>query len=102
MGKWLAFALMGLLALGACSSSDNGSGDTGGVPDGGMVADTGGAAGTLQFGQTCTMNMDCVSDYCGLFDMSGMLCTFHCAGDASVCPDGSQGQKCNMKGMCRP
>lgn len=64
-------------------------------PDGGSPADAG------NFGKPCTGDVDCPGGVCGLFDMSGMLCTVPCTSAAS-CPAGSMGQKCNMRGQCRP
>jgi hypothetical protein len=65
------------------------------------------AAGT--FGAACTMvsntSTECQSGVCtDTVDMLGhpvcsMQCTF---GNNTTCPAGSMGQKCNMKGYCRP
>ena len=62
------------------------------------------------FGATCTVNTDtsteCTSGVCtNAFDMLGIVCSQKCTllnmTDPS-CPNGSMGQKCNMKGYCRP
>jgi len=111
----LALACASCLALFSCGS-DNGT-DTGAAnldattaldasSDAGSEADAGGgvdtgSGGTKAFGATCAADGECMSNYCGLFDAVGMLCTLHCT-MASMCPAGSQGMKCNMKGMCKP
>jgi hypothetical protein len=62
------------------------------------------------FGATCTAVTDtgteCTSGVCtDSFDMLGLVCSQKCTllnmTDTS-CPMGSMGQKCNMKGYCRP
>ncbi|HEY1556589.1 MAG TPA: hypothetical protein VGF94_17255 [Kofleriaceae bacterium] len=59
------------------------------------------------FGQDCTVVTDtsteCASGVCT--DSINMLptpvCSTKCTADTD-CPTGSMGQKCNMKGYCRP
>jgi hypothetical protein len=62
------------------------------------------------FGAKCTVNSDtsteCASGVCtNAFDMLGIVCSQKCTllnmTDPS-CPNGAMGQKCNMKGYCRP
>lgn len=68
------------------------------------------ASGGSGFGASCTMASDtsteCESGVCtDTIDMAPTpLCTQKCdpANLGSDCPVGSKGQKCNMKGYCRP
>jgi hypothetical protein len=59
------------------------------------------------FGSTCTTLADTGSTECDsgvctdAFDQLGMVCSQKCT-DASTCPEGSEGKKCNMKGYCKP
>lgn len=53
------------------------------------------------FGQCCAVDTDCASGLCHTFGESGPTCTETCT-SADTCPAGSQGQKCNRKGVCRP
>jgi len=62
------------------------------------------------FGAHCTTvtntSTECTSMVCtDAFDMLGHICSQTCTllnmTDPS-CPNGSMGQKCNMKGFCRP
>jgi spore coat protein A len=83
-----------------------------GVPAG-DVADAGDAATTsasevgaiermsdkLAFGAICAADGDCETDTCFLFGDGTKRCTQACA-DATSCPAGSQGPKCNGKGYC--
>ncbi len=55
----------------------------------------------LGFGATCAGNEDCESNVCHEFGELGPTCTITCD-DAASCPDGSEGQKCNNKGVCKP
>jgi hypothetical protein len=90
------FALVCSLVLAACS----GDSPSGGV-DGGPAARTFGAA-CVTVSDTST---ECDSMVCtGSFDMimhpvCSVKCTF---GMDTTCPAGSSGQKCNMKGYCKP
>ena len=88
--KYLAFAWILFAAL-ACTE-DEGSTQAG------------------VFGATCTTVVDTGSQECDSgvctdsFDMIGHpVCSVKCTpGDASTCPEGSEGKKCNMKGYCKP
>ena len=89
MVKLALFASM-LLVTAACS--DDGGSEPAARTFGAMcttVADTGAA--------------DCDSGVCtDAFDQIGHnVCSVKCT-DASVCPEGSEGKKCNMKGYCKP
>jgi spore coat protein A len=53
----------------------------------------------LPFGATCTTNDDCEASLCAVFGDGTKHCTEACA-DATTCPPGSQGPKCNGKGYC--
>lgn len=64
---------------------------------------------TGEFGSMCTTVTDtgteCDSGVCSdAFDQLGYnVCTQKCPpGDATTCPEGSEGKKCNMKGYCKP
>jgi hypothetical protein len=59
-------------------------------------------AGALKgFGEVCAVNEDCESNICNEFGQLGPLCTISCeTGDD--CPEGSEGKKCNNKGVCKP
>ena len=67
-------------------------------------------AGDGTFGAACTMvtepsSTECDSGVCtDAFDQIGHpVCSVKCTqADPSVCPQGSEGQKCNMKGYCKP
>lgn len=85
-----------LLALAACSSSG-----------GSKPSPDGPAAGA--FGAPCTtvsnMSTECTSGVCtNTIDQLGHpVCSEQCTyGNDSTCPSGSSGQKCNMKGYCKP
>ena len=67
-------------------------------------------AGSAAFGAACTVVTDtgteCAGGVCSdSFNMTAPLCSQKCTllmmTDPS-CPTGSMGQKCNMKGYCRP
>lgn len=66
-------------------------------------------AGDGTFGAACTMASDssteCDSSVCtDAFDQIGHpVCSVKCTtADPSVCPEGSEGKKCNQKGYCKP
>jgi hypothetical protein len=91
-----------VLALGACGVGAE-------TPPGSDAMTTG--DGSLAFGATCTaasdMSTECASGVCtNSFDMLGhSVCSQKCTalgGTDPSCPMGSIGQKCNMKGYCRP
>lgn len=90
---WMLLLGLGLGLHGACSD-DGGSGMTG---DG-------------TFGAECTSVVDtgsteCDSGVCtNTFDQIGHpVCSQKCMPtDPSTCPVGSEGQKCNMRGYCKP
>jgi hypothetical protein len=69
-----------------------------------------GSGGSGAFGATCTTDSntstECASGVCtDSFGQLGTVCSQQCtmlnATDPS-CPNGSMGQKCSMKGYCRP
>lgn len=72
---------------------------------------SGSGSGSGAFGAACTVVTDtgsteCASGVCtDSFNMTAPECSQKCtmlmATDPS-CPSGSMGQKCNMKGYCRP
>lgn len=72
--------------------------------------DGGGGPAPRTFGAECTTAVDtgsteCDSGVCtNTFDMIGHpVCSMKCApADPTTCPAGSEGQKCNMKGYCKP
>jgi len=80
------------LGLASCGSSDNGSSTDGGNSDG--------STGDKVFGAECSSDSECESGTCWEFGV-GAMCTLSCQ-DASECPEGSEGQKCNNQGYCRP
>jgi spore coat protein A len=53
----------------------------------------------LAFGATCGANADCETNVCFAFGDGTSHCTVACA-DATTCPAGTQGPKCNGKGYC--
>jgi hypothetical protein len=59
------------------------------------------------FGASCTTVSDtsteCDSMTCtDAFDMEPTnICSIHCT-TSDMCPEGSDGKKCNMKGFCKP
>lgn len=65
---------------------------------------------TGEFGAECatvvdTGSTECDSGVCtNAFDQIGHpVCSVKCTqADPSVCPEGSEGKKCNMKGYCKP
>jgi hypothetical protein len=100
MHRARALVFLLVTALAGCGGNDypGGAGGNGGSGAGG----TGGAAPGA-FGAACAMDADCTGQgaLCILFDQTGMQCSFMCT-MATTCPSGSMGQKCNMKGQCRP
>lgn len=92
--KQLAAGWVLLLALlGACADDDGGN-----------------TPAPRTFGAACTTvaesgSTECDSGVCtDSFDQIGHpVCSVKCtAGDASTCPEGSEGKKCNMRGFCKP
>jgi hypothetical protein len=75
----------------------------------GACSDDGGTS-SGEFGATCatvvdTGSTECDSGVCtNTFDQIGHpICSVKCTpADPSVCPEGSEGKKCNMKGYCKP
>ena len=53
------------------------------------------------FGKPCTTDSECGGGICFLFGDGTHVCTIPCS-SAQQCPVGSQGQKCNNYGRCRP
>ena len=81
----------------ACSGNSPGPG-----PDAGGPAPRTFGASCVTVSDTST---ECDSGVCtGSVDMIGHpVCSVKCTfGMDSTCPTGSAGQKCNMKGYCRP
>jgi hypothetical protein len=92
--KKLVFGWMLLFGvLVACSDDDGGTG-----PE------------PRKFGAECTTAVDTASTECdsgvctNTFDQIGHpVCSQKCTpSDPTSCPAGSEGQKCNMKGYCKP
>ena len=91
--KKLVLGWMLLLGLHAACSDDGGSGPA-----------------PRTFGAECTTVADTGSTECDsgvctdAFDQIGHpVCSLRCTpGDASTCPEGSEGKKCNMQGYCKP
>ena len=106
LGLCIAAAAVVVLMF-ACGSSGNQSdagvndaGNDAGTTDTGVIPDGVGAEGG--FGATCTINGDCEAAFiCYAFGDGSKLCTKACTADTE-CPTGSQGQKCNKQGYCRP
>ncbi len=57
-------------------------------------------AGVKAFGQACALDCECASRLCAEFGDGSRACSLRCT-DASECPSGSRGQKCNQQGLCR-
>jgi spore coat protein A len=97
--RW--FAILGALVLAlvaSCGSTATGSPDAGDVGEvSANAADHGGSK--LPFGASCAAPDECETDVCAAFGDGTMHCTEACS-DATTCPSGSQGQKCNGKGFC--
>ncbi len=91
-----AVALIGVtFALGAgCSSGADEPGDASITGDASPLGDG-------QFGDPCVVAADCDSNVCHDFGQLGPTCTLACDGPQD-CPEGSEGQKCNLQGVCRP
>jgi hypothetical protein len=70
-----------------------------------VAQDSAGQPDTLpakkQFGESCAAPEECESGICHEFGQGDSLCTIECA-TADDCPEGSQGKKCNRKGVCKP
>lgn len=66
-----------------------------------IVAPEDALEGLLAFGAACTDGAECEDQICHEFGNGGSLCTMACEvpGD---CPAGSDGSKCNNKGVCKP
>ena len=89
MLKLLLPALASLALLAGCGGSSS-------------AADAGACAATKAFGEACTDNCECTSgDVCFAFGDGTQTCTLNCT-SSDQCPSGSQGQKCNAQGVCRP
>jgi hypothetical protein len=73
--------------------------DIAALQDGDSPEDTG--SELLGFGATCVEGGDCQEGVCHAFGNGGSLCTVSCV-EAADCPEGSEGQKCNNKGVCKP
>lgn len=68
--------------------------------------------GLAPFGASCTVasrsSTECQGGVCFSFGSSGLRCTQTCTmgmmggGADPSCPVGSEGQKCNRDGVCRP
>ena len=84
-------AIILCLGLCSCGSSDSSSDDAGSGD---------GSSGDKVFGASCSTDSECESGTCWEFGVGGM-CTLVCQED-SACPEGSEGQKCNNQGYCRP
>jgi hypothetical protein len=61
--------------------------------------DEGRAPVKLAFGGTCETAEDCETNVCFAFGDGTRHCSEAC-GDATTCPVGAHGQKCNGKGFC--
>ena len=109
----LLIAILSGLAI-ACGDDDGGGsgdgdadGDTDSDSDSDSDADGGPDGGDAvgQFGDPCDTVDDCnipdEENVCHDFGQIGKACTYTCDVDAD-CPEGSQGQKCNQQGVCRP
>jgi len=59
------------------------------------------AAAKAPFASPCTADEDCESDLCFTYGTGAKACTIPCD-SAADCPEGSQGRKCNGKGVCAP
>ena len=96
----VATALIGLSQLRCDDATD--AGVDGDLPDAGVDGGgDGGAEGDGGFGDPCESDEDCAIDVCHEFGQLGWVCTYYCDEDAD-CPEGSEGQKCNQQGVCRP
>ena len=80
--------LVALLALpfAACGGEDSGPCDASGDD--------------RPFGECCTEDAQCSGGVCHEYGDGTVACSVPCGSDAD-CPEGSQGKKCNNKGICR-
>jgi hypothetical protein len=82
-----------------------GSADAGPGPGdaaGGVVSVDAEAPVSVPFGGPCAADDECAEGFiCRRVGMGGDVCTQACEAD-ETCPEGSQGQKCNNMGLCRP
>lgn len=83
----------------AAPDAGGGPADAAGEPD--AMGEPDATASGAAFGEACTVDGDCMSGVCRNFGMLGLVCTVLCD-EASDCPSGSMGQRCNMNGFCRP
>ena len=88
------------IAAGADAALDAPDASTSSDPDAASSSDPDAAPAAGAFGDDCTVSTDCASEVCWEFGDGTQQCTLTCS-DASECPSGSQGQKCNMQGVCR-
>jgi MYXO-CTERM domain-containing protein len=96
--RWVA--LLGALALAQVASCGSTTTDPRDADVGEAPANAADQAGSkLPFGASCAAHDDCETDVCAAFGDGTMHCTEACT-DATTCPSGSQGQKCNGKGFC--
>jgi spore coat protein A len=86
----VALALLVIVAVAACSSDTSRPARDAGRPD---------VPAGLPFGAACAADGACASGWCAAFGDGSQHCTVSCAQD-QVCPEGSQGRKCNGKGFC--
>ena len=102
MTHWLV-ALAMTLTLGLLASCGDSDGSPDPAPDTASAApaDTGATGAQKAFGEACTTADDCKEGVCHEFGQGGSLCTIACVAKTE-CPDGSEGQKCNSKGVCKP
>ncbi len=92
MFKCMTAIVVGLLlSVTGCGPKKDAGADAGGCTD----------AGTLVFGAACTLACECASSVCFTFGDGTSSCTLNCAANPD-CPSGSQGQKCNLQGVCKP
>ncbi len=96
--------LLSLLLGFAWIGCDNGDSDKKPAEDTIEAEDTIGAEdtpeGLLPFGGECAADGECESGLCHEFG-EGIWCTLACE-EATDCPEGSEGQKCNKQMVCRP
>jgi len=59
------------------------------------------AAANKAFGEACVAPEECESGVCHEFGSGGSLCTITCETE-EACPEGTEGKKCNKKGVCKP
>jgi spore coat protein A len=85
---FLAFVFLAALGL-ACSSG-------GSAPRSDAAAE---ASAPAPFGATCSTDDQCESAVCATFGDGTSHCSVACT-DSATCPEGTQGRKCNGKGVC--